>query len=160
MVLRLIRALPGEAAFLAPVADGLLHQLSARVAAPGPHDFTVRGAPSSGAWHSPFRRPCRQAPEIAASIASCALRIVTIAKRPSVGARRQDYATIWVFGKAEYFSICRLTGIGDLPVVPEMSQFVPTGKRIVSQSCALRAFRERIPPCASMDLFPCSRPMT
>ena len=49
MALRLIRALLGETAFLAPVADGLLHRLSARVAAPGPHDFAVRGVLSSGA---------------------------------------------------------------------------------------------------------------
>src|SRR5204863_3908015 len=42
MVLRLIRALPGEAAFLAPVAGGTYRQRSARVAAPGPHDFAVR----------------------------------------------------------------------------------------------------------------------
>src|ERR1700704_3238866 len=42
MVLRLIRALPGEAAFLAPVAGGTYCRRSARVAAPGPHDFAVR----------------------------------------------------------------------------------------------------------------------
>jgi hypothetical protein len=42
MVLRLIRTLPGEAAFLAPVAGGNSRPRSARVAAPGPHDFAVR----------------------------------------------------------------------------------------------------------------------
>jgi hypothetical protein len=42
MVLRLIRALPGEAPFLAPVAGGNSSRRSARVAAPGPHDFAVR----------------------------------------------------------------------------------------------------------------------
>jgi hypothetical protein len=47
MVLPLIRALPGEAAFLAPVVRETPAG-SARVAAPGPHDFAVRGFPSSG----------------------------------------------------------------------------------------------------------------
>ena len=42
MVLRLIRALPGEAAFLAPVVREQAPAGSARVAAPGPHDFAVR----------------------------------------------------------------------------------------------------------------------
>jgi hypothetical protein len=42
MVLRLIRALPGEAAFLAPVVREKTPAGSARVAAPGPHDFVVR----------------------------------------------------------------------------------------------------------------------
>src|ERR1700752_4423678 len=42
MVLRLIRALPGEAAFLVPVVREETPAGSARVAAPGPHDFAVR----------------------------------------------------------------------------------------------------------------------
>jgi hypothetical protein len=42
MALRLIRALPGEAAFLAPVVREKTPAGSARVAAPGPHDFAVR----------------------------------------------------------------------------------------------------------------------
>jgi hypothetical protein len=57
----LLRALPGERRLLSP----LPHQhrparIDATVAAPGPHDFAVRGALSSGA----------HAPEIAASIAT------------------------------------------------------------------------------------------
>src|SRR5438128_129732 len=43
MALRLIRALPGEAAVFATVAGvGLTTRLDARIAAPGPHDFAVR----------------------------------------------------------------------------------------------------------------------
>src|ERR1700752_1422749 len=48
MALRLIRALPGEAASLAPVAAGSLHRRGARVAAAGPPNFAGSGAPSSG----------------------------------------------------------------------------------------------------------------
>jgi hypothetical protein len=40
---------PGKRPFLPPFAGGKTCRLrSARVAAPGPHDFAVRGAPSSG----------------------------------------------------------------------------------------------------------------
>src|SRR3954447_19651297 len=60
--LRLIRALPGEAAFLAPVAGGTYRRRSARVAAPGPHDFAVR----CGC----FARHAISAPATAASTAS------------------------------------------------------------------------------------------
>jgi hypothetical protein len=42
---------PGEAAFLAPVAGGTYHQCSARVAAPGPHDFAVRCRRFAGCKH-------------------------------------------------------------------------------------------------------------
>ena len=42
MALRLIRALPGERPFLPPLLHGPYQQRSARVAAPGPHDFAVR----------------------------------------------------------------------------------------------------------------------
>src|SRR5689334_2824572 len=51
MGLRLIRTLPGEAAFLAPVAGGTYRRRSARVAAPGPHDFTVRRRRFAGCKH-------------------------------------------------------------------------------------------------------------
>src|SRR5947199_995887 len=64
MALRLIRALPGEAAFLAPVAGGTYRQRSARVAAPGPHDFAVRC--KRFAWRAKARltpqRPSQPAP--------------------------------------------------------------------------------------------------
>jgi hypothetical protein len=49
--------------------------MDARIAAPGPHDFAVRAAFSSGEDHLTPQRP----------IASHAQRIVTIAKRPSGG---------------------------------------------------------------------------
>jgi hypothetical protein len=85
MVLRLIRALPGEAAFLAPVVREQAPAGSARVAAPGPHDFAVRGQPFRPAADLiPFGNQA-VTPEIAASIASRAQRIVTIAKRPTAG---------------------------------------------------------------------------
>src|ERR1700704_7160216 len=61
MALRLIRALPGERRFLSPLP--CQHRpawIDATVAAPGPHDFAVRSALSSGT----------DAPEIAASIAT------------------------------------------------------------------------------------------
>src|ERR1700752_2762855 len=51
-------------------------QLDATVAAPGPHDFAVR--------YGVFVRR-KNTPDAAASIASRAQRIVTIAKRPSDG---------------------------------------------------------------------------
>jgi hypothetical protein len=72
-----LRALPGEAAFLATVAGvGLTTRLDARVAAPGPHDFAVR---------CETFRPALFTPDATASIASPALRSVTTAKRPSCG---------------------------------------------------------------------------
>jgi hypothetical protein len=42
MVLRLIRALPGERRLLPPSPAGYARRLDATVAAPGPHDFAVR----------------------------------------------------------------------------------------------------------------------
>jgi hypothetical protein len=42
MVLRLIRALPGDRALLPPSPVVRSHELSASVGAPGPHDFAVR----------------------------------------------------------------------------------------------------------------------
>jgi hypothetical protein len=58
----LLRALPGEAAFVATVAAGLTTQLDARVAAPGPHDFAVRCGRSRPAGMNP--------PDATASFAS------------------------------------------------------------------------------------------
>src|SRR4051812_14098978 len=68
----LLRALPGEAAFLAPVAGGTYRRRSARVAAPGPHDFVVRC--ERFVWRTRLtpQRPSQPTP-----------RFVTIAKRPS-----------------------------------------------------------------------------
>jgi len=77
MVLRLIRALPGEAAFLAPVVSGIL---PADVA-PGSRRQDHTTSPFAVAFSSGGKTP----PDAAASIASCALRIVTIAKRPLRG---------------------------------------------------------------------------
>jgi hypothetical protein len=57
MVLRLIRDLPGDRAFLPPSlahAHCALCELSASIGAPGPHDFAVRGS---------FIRPRNTAPE-------------------------------------------------------------------------------------------------
>jgi hypothetical protein len=72
MVLRLIRALPGEAAFLAPVVNG---KLAANVA-PGSRRQDHTTSPYAvGSF----------AVETAASIASCAQRVVTMAIRPSGG---------------------------------------------------------------------------
>jgi len=61
MALRLIRALPGERPLLPPSRSGPYHPLDARVAAPGPHDFTVRS--------SDFARRANP-PDAAASIAT------------------------------------------------------------------------------------------
>ena len=83
-------------------------QRSARVAAPGPHDFAVRCERS---------RPVKRSPDAAASIASRALRIVTIAKRPSVGTGRASYALDCYFCKAEYFSLRSLTRFRQTDVI-------------------------------------------
>jgi hypothetical protein len=54
-------------------------------------------------------RPVKRSPDVTASIASQAQRIVTIAKRPSVGARRTIDNANQNYGKAEYFSSRGLT---------------------------------------------------
>src|SRR5438067_1176342 len=73
----LLRALPGERALLPPSLRGLFPaQLSASVAAPGPHDFAVR----LGVF---VRR--QKTPDAKASITSRAPRVVTIMIRPSCG---------------------------------------------------------------------------
>jgi hypothetical protein len=86
MVLRLIRDLPGEPGFLAPIIARLVTtRLGASVGAPGPHDFAVRfGAvrPRKNPHASPTRPP------------QPASRLVTIAIRPSRMRRdgdRQSY---------------------------------------------------------------------
>ena len=59
-----LRALPGERPLLSPLpAPHRQGRIDARVAAPGPHDFAVRGALSSGA-HMRLRlpRPSQPAP--------------------------------------------------------------------------------------------------
>src|SRR5712675_281068 len=76
MVLRLIRALPGDRALLPPSSVDRTHELSASVGAPEPHDFAVRD--------SLIRR---------AKNCACGYRVhriplptsVTTAKRPSCG---------------------------------------------------------------------------
>src|SRR5437764_5506563 len=85
MVLRLIRALPGERRFLSPLPRQ--HRpawIDATVAAPGPHDFAVR----CGRF---VRR--ENPPDAAASIAFRILRAVTIAIRPSSARNDWSYAT-------------------------------------------------------------------
>ena len=57
----------------------------------------------------PFRNQAAT-PEIAASIASCTQRIVTIAKRPSAGTERRIYTVNQNSGKAKYFCAKDLTG--------------------------------------------------
>jgi hypothetical protein len=72
----LFRALPGERPLLPPSLHGTYQQFSARVAAPGPHDFAVR--------RERFVQRRRPTPDAMASIASRAQRAVTIAIRPLV----------------------------------------------------------------------------
>jgi hypothetical protein len=87
-----LRALPGEAAFLAPVAGGTYRQRSARVAAPGPHDFAVRCQRFVGCKHLTF----------AASIASRAQRVVTTMIRPSAGQDGDNIVLICVIVKCHF----------------------------------------------------------
>ena len=81
MVYGLLRALPGDRAFLSPssLRSLLLKNLNASVEASEPHDFTVR----------------KQAPSSEAPPASTASRpaSVTIASRPSVGRDGGRYTT-------------------------------------------------------------------
>src|SRR5262245_50312300 len=101
MVLRLIRALLGEAAFLAPVVSG---KTPANVA-PGSRRQDHTTSPYAAAFSSGvfclgailvgktgfhFSADHTATPDATASIASRTLRIVTIAKRPSVGTGRRD----------------------------------------------------------------------
>ena len=69
------------------------HELSASIAAPGPHDFAVRSRPD-------FAKRLRRATAIrlwrAASIASRAPRVVTMAIRPSGGHETAE-VTILIF---------------------------------------------------------------
>src|SRR5213078_2841783 len=79
MVLRLIRALPGERRFLSPLPRQ--HRpawIDATVAAPGPHDFAVRCGRFAGHafTHLTPQRPSQPAPTS-----------VTIARRPLLRAR-------------------------------------------------------------------------
>jgi hypothetical protein len=94
---------PGKRPFLPPLPAEIIHRRSARVAAPGPHDFTVRCFPSPGGRTLiPFENQA-VTPEIAAAIASCAQRIVTIAKRPSSGRGTRIDTVNQNSGKEKYF---------------------------------------------------------
>ena len=100
--LRLIRALPGERPFLPPLPAGKTRQRSARVAAPGPHDFAVR-----------VRRFVRR---IAPADTCCVHRIpdqraVTIAIRPLTGQERDELWHGFVFLKSGIFFRKRLDTI-------------------------------------------------
>src|SRR6267154_4958896 len=97
MVLRLIRALPGDRALLPPSFVDRTHELSASVGAPEPHDFAVRD--------SLIRR---------AKNCACGYRVhriplptsVTTAKRPSCGnGTARSVNLIWGHREAIYF--CR-----------------------------------------------------
>jgi hypothetical protein len=89
----LLRALPGGAGLLSPSPVETSHRLSASIAAPGPHDFAVRSRPG-------FAKRLRRATAIrlwrAASIASRAQRVVTMAIRPSDG-RETAWVIILIF---------------------------------------------------------------
>jgi hypothetical protein len=72
-------------------------------------------------------------PDATASIASCTLRIVTIAKRPSVGTGRGGYAPDFDFCKAEYFSFKGLTRFCKTELICPSRQFV-AGRFVTSLS--------------------------
>ena len=83
----LLRALPGGAGLLSPSPAGLLPaDFSPAYAAPGPHDLTVRSR-TIRLW-------------TAASIASRAQRVVTMAIRPS-GGHETGTVIILIFGKGK-----------------------------------------------------------
>src|SRR5947209_6544340 len=88
--------------------------------APGSRRQDHTTSPSAAAFTSDGRTP----PDAATSIASCALRIVTIAKRPSVGTGRASYAPDFYFCKAEYFSTCGLTRFCEIELICPSRQFV------------------------------------
>jgi hypothetical protein len=112
MVYGLLRALPGDRAFLPPSpAKTASRELDASVGASGPHGFAVRKSARPRLW----RRP--------ASIASRPAS-VTISSRPSVGQDGQAYRVIRHFGKPEYFYERGWTGV---------SQSDPTGKSLGPQ---------------------------
>jgi hypothetical protein len=84
-----LRALPGERIRLVTVACEIFPADLAPATVSGPHDLAVRPGVSSGAATPPFRNDAA-APDAEASITSPALRIVTIAKRPSCGPGCRD----------------------------------------------------------------------
>ena len=110
----LLRALPGERACCHRHLRKNLRKLSASIAAPGPHDFAVRSRPG-------FAKRLRRATAIrlwrAASIASRAQRVVTMAIRPSDG-RETALFIILIFRncKRNYFS-CRTDSPNQLEIV-------------------------------------------
>jgi len=92
MVLRLIRALPGDRALLPPSLSRncVPRKLSASVGAPGPHDFAVRFSALVSRHQSVHRIPHPTS--------------VTIAIRPSCrGGTVRTLRLIWVSEKAKYF---------------------------------------------------------
>src|SRR5258705_676460 len=102
MVLRLIRALPGDRALLPPSFVDRTHELSASVGAPEPHDFAVRD--------SRIRR---------AKNCACGYHVhriplptsVTTAKRPSCGNGTAIVVSlIWGHREAIYFRLLGWTG--------------------------------------------------
>src|SRR5579872_7157210 len=68
MGLRLIRDLPGERAFLPPSSarsEASVRELSASVAAPGPHDFNVREEPRAITTSANRRSACTRPVDVA-----------------------------------------------------------------------------------------------
>src|SRR6202043_2123324 len=90
MVLRLIRALPGDRALLPPSFAGKSRDLDASVGAPGPHAFAVRIGALVSRHQSVHRIPLPTS--------------VTIAIRPSCGGGTAGtLQLIWDSEKAKYF---------------------------------------------------------
>jgi hypothetical protein len=112
MALRLIRALPGDHAWLPPSPARRrkrLHELDACIGAPGPHDFAVRRS---------FIRRARNC--------ACGCRVhriplptsVTIAKRPSCGNGTATVLNlIWGHREAIYFRYDGWTGFRGCAVI-------------------------------------------
>ena len=121
MVLRLIRALPGERRFLPPSsARHLAARLDATVAAPGPHDFAVRcerSRPASKARLTP-QRPSQPAPTFRDDRVSS----------PHAARAGCVMPPIWHFCKVEYFSLRDLTRF-------RQTELICPSRRICSTGC-------------------------
>jgi hypothetical protein len=120
MVLTVTSWSPRGPGSFAPVVRGLLHDLSASVGAPGPHDFAVR---VSAARLASLTRP----PHPASTS-------VTIAIRPSCeGGTVRTLRLIWVSEKAKYFLRRDWTGFCGREVI------CPSGNSLAFSATALAA---------------------
>jgi hypothetical protein len=149
MVLRLIRTLPGDRAFLPPsLAENDFHQLDASVEASGPHDFTVRACafvkapPASTASRSNVRDD-RDTPLLWDGMA-------------------RHTPVIWVRFKQEYFCEGGWTGnLGARPSGKSVSlylaasafRFITIVDEVASQDAQLHIW-ESITTIGSMDSGP------